>query len=200
MVSKQTGQKPMSKKPHPKKANLGDVERIARKMPKGRASLALEPTREIGSAFKKAATKAINDTHTTAADREWIENAIYLYDISLQGLQSDLEGMSNIPPNLDKHLLRLALSVSAFAKFTDQPASIAKKIKREGLQSAREVKSRQDARLIEKCREFLRKKNKLVNSVAFARNIKAEMDAKVGVEVPVGTIRKRISEVLEERK
>jgi DNA repair ATPase RecN len=190
----------MTKKPRQgNKATLGDLKHIAQQSADGRALLALEPTREIGDAFLRSARRTLADEQITAPDRQWLQNAMYLYEDALNGLNADLQKIQYLPENIDKHLLRLVMSISAFAKFGNEPDSVKKKIKREVISNAREIKLEKKRVLIENCKVFLRKKANLTNSLAFARTIKNQLDADVGADVPVGTIRKRISEVLAER-
>jgi DNA repair ATPase RecN len=190
----------MTKKPRQSnKATLGDLKHIAQQSADGRALLALEPTREIGDAFLRSARRTLANEKTTASDRQWLENAMYLYEDAVNGLNADLQKIEYLPENMDKHLLRLAMSISAFAKFGNEPDSVTKKIRRKCMSTAREIKLEKERVIIENCKVFLRKKAKITNSLAFARTIKNQLDADVGADVPVGTIRKRISEVLAER-
>ena len=191
----------MTKKPRQgNKATLGDLKHIAQQSTDGRALLALEPTREIGDAFLRSTRRTLADEQITASDRQWLENAMYLYEAALDGLNADLQKIEYLPENMDKHLLRLVMSISAFAKFGNEPDRVTKKFRRKCMNTAREIKLEKERVLIENCKVFLRKKGKITNSQAFACTIKNQLDADVGADVPVGTIRKRISDVLSERQ
>lgn len=188
----------MIKKSARNKSNLGGLKDIARKTPRGRASIALEPAADFSDALLASARKAAASGRISDSDTEWFENSIYLYQHAMSDLRTDLANMQDIPKNFDKNLLRLVMAASGLSKFGNETAGISKKVHQESIQAAREIKFIKAQIIIDKCKDFLRKKKKLTNSVVFANSIKAQLDAKVGADIPVGTIRKRIAEVLAE--